>query len=191
MREINLDKDKVSELYSKEGLTSHEIAKQFGISVTPVLRICRELGIIRRDRIRNIREYIKKRILIDDNGCWQYQGKTHDRYVKLNYRSAHRVSYEAFKDRIPIGLTIDHLCRNKHCLNPEHLEVVTIQENISRGNGFCAINSRKTHCKRGHLLSGYNLCIYAGKRQCRTCLNKAQSERYHKRMVLKRQGENN
>jgi len=71
-------------------------------------------------------------------------------------------------------MTVDHLCRNTCCINPDHMEIVTLAENILRGNCPSAINSRKTHCKRGHKLSGNNLLIFSGKRQCRICINKAQ-----------------
>jgi len=83
---------------------------------------------------------------------------------------AHRLSYELLKGEIPKGLTIDHLCRVRHCVNPDHLEVVTNKENVLRGEGLSAINSRKTHCKRGHPLSGDNLYRHPkGERHCRAC----------------------
>ncbi len=65
----------------------------------------------------------------------------------------------------PAGLTIDHLCRNRSCVWPEHLEAVTLVENIRRGG-----NTIKTHCIHGHPLDEANTYIYgAGKRQCRQC----------------------
>ncbi len=70
--------------------------------------------------------------------------------VGTEMKYAHRISYELFKRKIPRGLQIDHLCRNRKCVNPEHLEVVTQRENLLRGDGATARNSKKTKCKRGH-----------------------------------------
>lgn len=84
----------------------------------------------------------------------------------------HRYSYQLAKGPIPKGLTIDHLCRNTLCMNPTHLEAVTIKENILRGIGFTAQNAKKTHCPKGHPLIEGNLVKYAlsvGKRSCKIC----------------------
>jgi hypothetical protein len=67
--------------------------------------------------------------------------------------SAHRAAYEAARGSVPYGLTLDHLCRKKLCINPEHLEPVTNAENLRRAA------SARTHCKQGHPLSGDNLRI--------------------------------
>ena len=72
--------------------------------------------------------------------------------------------------RIPDGKELDHLCRNRKCVNPKHLESVTHRENILRGETIMAENARKTHCWRGHPLSGKNLKLKPnGHRQCRAC----------------------
>ena len=87
--------------------------------------------------------------------------------------SAHRFSYKLHKGPIPAGLTIDHLCRNRSCANPEHLEAVTMRENILRGESSSANNARKQFCKRGHPLKGTNLYLkqyaFRQERICREC----------------------
>lgn len=86
-------------------------------------------------------------------------------------RYAHRLIYEALVGPIPEGLELDHLCRVRHCVNPAHLEPVTHKVNQLRGTSPMADSARKTHCLRGHPLSGPNLYLRPdGKgRQCRAC----------------------
>jgi hypothetical protein len=82
----------------------------------------------------------------------------------------HRVSYEAFKGPIPDGLTIDHLCRNRACVNPEHLEPVTMRVNCLRGESPAAVHARKTHCPKGHEYSAENTYRHKGNhRMCKLC----------------------
>lgn len=111
------------------------------------------------------------------NNCILWEGNkinTHgNSYGVMNGKKivlAHRIAYEKYKGKIPQGYVIDHLCRNGLCVNPEHLEAVSNVENIMRGNGACAKNSRKTHCKRGHELIPENIYNRVnGKRDCRLC----------------------
>ncbi len=85
-----------------------------------------------------LRALVRRRVEIDDAGCWLWVGKVNRggygvTSVAGKTRSAHRVSYEWHVGPIPIGLDLDHLCRVRRCVNPDHLEPVTRRENINRG----------------------------------------------------------
>ena len=83
---------------------------------------------------------------------------------------AHRVAYEAIRGPIPEGLVIDHLCRNRACCNPAHMEVVTIGENVMRGDTIPARHAARTHCVNGHEFTPDNLKKPRGRgRECRAC----------------------
>ena len=84
--------------------------------------------------------------------------------------NAHVALYELLVGPVPEGLQLDHLCRVRHCGNPEHLEPVTCRENLLRGETWAARNAAKTHCKRGHPYDEANTrIIKTGGRSCRTC----------------------
>lgn len=107
-----------------------------------------------------------------ETGCWEWTDRlSRDGYGKFASALAHRVSYEHFVCAIVPGLQIDHLCRNRCCVNPAHIEAVTQRENLMRGIGFAAVNSMKTHCVRGHAL-GVSSAVYkrADGRCYRTCV---------------------
>lgn len=115
-----------------------------------------------------------------DEGCWPWEGHLSSGYGRIKfpqYRSpfmAHRVAYELERGPIPYGLVLDHLCRNKACVNPDHLEPVSNEENIDRGEWFPIMNARKTHCKHGHEFTPENTYMVRGvERQCRTCVREA------------------
>lgn len=104
--------------------------------------------------------------------CWLWTGARHPLgygHIKIDGKveGAHRVSYEMANGPIPLGMALDHLCCVPACVNPEHLEVVTISENTRRGSS--QIGSRRTHCRRGHTLTPETTYHWQGIRICRTC----------------------
>jgi HNH endonuclease len=102
---------------------------------------------------------------------------------------AHRYAYELLVGPILEGLTIDHVktrgCSSRACVNPAHLEAVTMRENTLRGDGPAALNARKTHCPRGHELVAENLSRWHSKRGRRRCLQCHRERESARRMVLR------
>lgn len=95
---------------------------------------------------------------------------------------AHRFSYEWHVGPIPLGMQLDHLCRNTLCVNPDHLEPVTHRTNTLRGTAPTAVNAAKTHCNHGHPLSGANVRITPqGWRECRECKRRRSREKYRRK----------
>ena len=117
----------------------------------------------------------RKSIPEPNTGCWLWEGALTDGYGNTEYRrtkiKAHRFAYELLKGSIPIGMQIDHLCRMRCCVNPDHMEIVTQRMNARRGRDARPYN---THCKNGHELSGDNLSQWRDKdgglhRRCLIC----------------------
>lgn len=117
-------------------------------------------------------EIIAARVVIDGD-CWVWIGAKHNAgYGQYGRpaRLAHRMSYEAHVGPIPDGLTLDHLCRNRLCVNPAHLEPVTLPTNVLRGDSPPAKNARKTHCPKGHPYDETNTHVTnQGWRICKAC----------------------
>lgn len=109
--------------------------------------------------------------------CWHWTaGVDKDGYgriwvsQKARTRRAHRIAYEMLVGPIPSGLTLDHLCRNPACVNPDHLEPVTNRENILRGNTLQRANALKRECDSGHPFDEANTYVRPnGARTCRIC----------------------
>lgn len=109
-----------------------------------------------------------------EGDCLVWTGCRNDRgygriEVEGRNRGAHRVHYEMVKGPVPEGLQLDHLCRNPACVNPDHLEPVTPRENSMRGFGVQRVNAEKTHCLRGHPLTGNNIAPAHRYRRCIQC----------------------
>lgn len=90
-------------------------------------------------------------------------------YVFVKGKVFHRLLWEQAYGPVPKGFVLDHLCRNRSCLNLAHLEVVTNVENVMRGASPLAFKARQTHCYRGHPLTADNIHIWRGRRHCLTC----------------------
>ena len=128
-----------------------------------------------RDKLRREDEIRKEGVIMD--GCINFNGyigptgygrKWHQGKMKL----AHRVAWEEAFGEIPKGLVIDHLCRNRSCVNVDHMELVTPKENVLRGVGPSAKNKCKDVCPNGHPYTGDNLIVSRkGFRSCRICQN--------------------
>lgn len=143
-----------------------------------------------------IAERIRALCETNTNGCWVWHGSLNQYgYGRISVKidgqwkvqASHRVSYETFVGPIAPTLQIDHLCRNRACCNPAHLEAVTRKENILRGVGAPASNARKAFCPKGHPYAGSNLVLATGNnRQCRICNNaKARAYRARKQVKVK------
>lgn len=116
-----------------------------------------------------------------NSGCTLFIGRlSSDGYGQLYAEGsdhlAHRIAYQTYAGRIPDGLQLDHLCRNRACVNPMHLEPVTSRTNTLRGIGPAARNARLTECQRGHAFTPANTYVDPkGRRGCRLCRSLAQA----------------
>ncbi len=127
--------------------------------------------------VERVERRFSAKVTVDpETGCHEWNAhRTQNGYGQFGMGSrvlyAHRAAYEIYVGPIPGGLHIDHLCRNRGCVNPEHLEAVTQRENTLRGVGVAAACARKTHCLRGHEFKPEN--TYRGRsdgsRECITC----------------------
>lgn len=117
--------------------------------------------------------------------CWLWTGATGPTGYGVTYNNGknqyvHRAVYELLVGPIPDGLQIDHLCRVRNCVNPDHLEPVTPQENTRRGDAW-KWRLRRTHCRRGHEYSAENTVMRQGGRWCRACSRLWSTEYYQQK----------
>lgn len=117
--------------------------------------------------------------------CWIWTGSVSAKYgeFKVNKKryKSHRFAYEIKNGPIPNKMTVHHKCYITTCVNPDHLELKTLSDNILDDSiqnlNFCYFNAKKTHCPYGHEFKGDNLIrLYNGKRRCKTCYNKYQKK---------------
>lgn len=116
---------------------------------------------------------------VTESGCWLWMGAIGTGgYARVFWQgknsTAHRVVYQLLRGPISKALTLDHLCRVRCCVNPDHLEPVSLRVNIKRGEGIGVQNERKTHCPAGHPYNEKNTYFNAasgGGRICRPCNN--------------------
>jgi HNH endonuclease len=127
-------------------------------------------------------------IPVTESGCWIWMGSCKSNgygTIGLANRKmghAHRVSYELHNGPIAPGQCIDHLCRVRCCVNPDHLEAVTTRVNLLRGHGETGNNARKTHCPQGHIYDSSNTYHWTDgrgrtMRQCKICRHHSDSVR--------------
>lgn len=123
------------------------------------------------------------KVLKLENGCWQWYGACSNGYGVFCengiHIKAHRYAYETMVGAVPDGLELDHLCRNKRCVNPEHLEAVTRGENIKRGllpDIGRRFQQGKMHCPWGHPYNSQNTYLRLDRagRECKACRREAQ-----------------
>jgi len=124
---------------------------------------------------------VLRRTVSDADGCWLFTGfRNANGYAQVTtgslidgtYRSgrlAHRVVFEALRGPIPAGLVLDHLCRNRACVNPEHLEPVSARVNFLRGRSPSAVTYLTNVCQRGHRMADAYVYL-SGQRSCRECV---------------------
>lgn len=126
---------------------------------------------------------------VDEDGeCWTWTAHR-DRYgygmfsIKGRPVLAHRWSYEHLIGAIPEGLVIDHLCRNRACVNPWHMEPTTQKVNALRGEGVGARSAQVTKCPHGHPYDEMNTYLYRGERRCKACRSISDARWYARRKL--------
>lgn len=136
------------------------------------------------------------RRVVTGPGCWEWQGAvSHHGYGRFAPRAngaatriyAHRFSLLLAGVQVPDGMVVDHLCRNRRCVNPDHLEVVTQQVNVLRGVSQSAVNAKKSFCDDGHEFTPENTYFRPDRtgRQCRACQRRREAA-YRERKALSR-----
>lgn len=129
-------------------------------------------NVAEREVIRLIERFVCEE---PNTGCWLWFGCTNDKGYARIYKPkygesrAHRLFFKVLKSPIPKGLVIDHLCRTRACVNPDHLEAVTSRVNTLRGNTLAAQQAARETCPNGHPYDVVERTT--GKRRCRQCRN--------------------
>ena len=130
-----------------------------------------------------IERFDAKFIPVPESGCWLWLGAIsrggYGVFFVKKWILAHRAAYELLHGLIPAGMQIDHLCRVRSCVNPQHLEAVTAAVNTRRGSNA---ERDKTHCPKGHPYSGENLYVSPKSRgrDCLICKRRRREEFYER-----------
>lgn len=135
-------------------------------------RVSRTLGSVSRKVIPLEQSYR----LDPATGCWEWirNRVKGSGYARLTSGNAHRWVYEQVVGPIPEGMELDHTCRNKGCVNPVHMEIVTPAENNRRKNEALGRGQYATHCPNGHAYTPENtMRVHGNARQCRVCNREA------------------
>lgn len=143
-----------------------------------------------------IRRYVAERVTVTDRGCHEWMRTRNDAGYGIavlcgKVWRAHRLAFLLTRGALTPGLQLDHLCRNRACCNPDHLEEVTNQENAQRGDvgkAWAAKSSARTHCKHGHPFATFGTHVDHPdghrRRACREC-NRL---RYHRSKTSSTEG---
>ena len=151
--------------------------------------VCQTQGLVWSEKMKTEERFWSKVDFLSTGPCWSWTAaKNTSGYgvFQLGTKTtlAHRFAYKMMKGEIPTGLSLDHLCRNRLCVNPLHLEPVTRGQNVLRGIGIPVQNKAKTHCSEGHLLSVDNLDKFKlsiGTRRCKICKNASERARQNRK----------
>lgn len=148
---------------------------------------------------QSTRTRFESKVVLAESGCWEWSGAHFQTtgYAIFSMKSAtdgrwrptvaHRVSYELYVGPIPDGFQLDHVCRNRGCVNPVHLEPVTARVNTLRGQAPSAVSVRENRCQQGHEFTPENTIFRPnrpGKRECRECVrarDRARNTTEHRR----------
>lgn len=156
----------------------------YEVAARAAILAMREEDLIEALALRRFEKAISKA----PDGCWHWTGAIDRRDGYGHFYpgrgatiAAHRFAYECARGPVPDGKVIDHVCRCRHCVNPEHLRAVDNVTNVMCGIGVTAVNARKETCKHGHPLEGDNLYIRPnGERDCKECRRSANRRRKSK-----------
>jgi hypothetical protein len=122
-------------------------------------------------------EELMRRVEKREDGCWQWLGQCSENGYGISKHEGHQIAthrliYFLMIEPLPPEMVLHHTCENTGCVNPAHLEPLSVREHLRRGRTFQAANAAKTHCPRGHEYTPENTRLTAGKhggRECLTC----------------------
>jgi hypothetical protein len=136
--------------------------------------------------MRDVRKHIEARVITPRPDCKIWANACDRGYGRISIGGkvfrVHRVVWELEHGPIPDGLTIDHLCRVRNCVNTEHMELVTPEVNNARAQRFVALS---THCSNGHEWTPENTIVEPKRRRCRTCQDEYNADRNRRRKAAR------